>query len=508
MSANIRKKFLAIILLTLTLILCSCMTIAESNIRSSNNDSSVEILAYNTAIPTVASEEMIKALEDKQTVPPMPAIYTDSFTNSTDNMGFTVSLESPTTGAALPVIQVRPKEITSDQAMTVAHALFGDAELYEYSTVRSKSEIEQVIYDFRQTISDRAALVNYYGGDEEIADATIAQYEARITALESEYENSPDVVEQQLCAWEFYPESHYTDTAIGMIPDDRNQYIKATVTKNGIPYLFFVCNRDQEDYSIHNIIVGIDDSKDTQVVTSSTDIPTEKELEETKSLAEKILLDMDMGDWIIDSCEVETVWIAENVPSYRITVIACPVYNGIKVTYRSQLTNLKTDTDNYYYENVILTFNEKNLVSFIYTSPLEIVNVINENADVLSIENTLDKYKEYMQLQKPSKFGIADFVKYEASYSTCACLNTEITHVELGLTRIEVEDNEKDYYLIPTYTFYGTVTAYDSTHQPIDRIDVYSADNTLISGFLIPDAVVELVTINAENGSVIHQFGY
>lgn len=43
--------------------------------------------------------------------------------------------------AAMPVLRVRPKIITSDMARQMAKGLFGEAELYEYSEELSKAEI-------------------------------------------------------------------------------------------------------------------------------------------------------------------------------------------------------------------------------------------------------------------------------------------------------------------------------------------------------------------------------
>lgn len=58
--------------------------------------------------------------------------------------------------AAMPVLRVRPKIITSDMARQMAKGLFGEAELYEYSEELSKAEIADMIAAYEYAVTDES----------------------------------------------------------------------------------------------------------------------------------------------------------------------------------------------------------------------------------------------------------------------------------------------------------------------------------------------------------------
>ena len=111
--------------------------------------------------------------------------------------------------AAMPVLRVRPKAITSDMARQMAKGLFGDAELFEYSEELSKSEIADMIDVYEYAVTDESIKADH-GADapkswiESVRDARLAILEYYRNA----YAMARDEVTPRACEWKFYPIEH------------------------------------------------------------------------------------------------------------------------------------------------------------------------------------------------------------------------------------------------------------------------------------------------------------
>ena len=112
--------------------------------------------------------------------------------------------------AAMPVLRVRPKAITSDMARQMAKGLFGKAELYEYSEELSKAEIADMIAVYEYAVTDESIKADH-GADapqswiESVRDARLAILEYYRNA----YAMAREEVTPRACEWKFYPMEHY-----------------------------------------------------------------------------------------------------------------------------------------------------------------------------------------------------------------------------------------------------------------------------------------------------------
>ena len=468
--------------------LCGCQKTPDDAFVTSKNDGAFET-AIESQTESANSTDVVN--EGNQSV------YAESFQSADNSINYTVELTEPTEDSVLPVLQVTPETITSEMAERVARVLFGDANIYQYSSEMSKSEIEDRILSLRKHISNYQSLVEYYGGDEEIADRVKAEFEAKILEYESAYEQAAEEVFSTLCDWVFYPQSYYDDPSISHSHEegyDETQCIKATTTLDGLPYVYNVYNRDAKDYRIHSIYAYVNDMEVAPIEMYSTEEPSEEDIKSAIAKAEELLAQMDIGEWEIASSGVVT-WgdydSGKNV--YKIEINATPVYNGVKVTRQHQLANLKSEdayASNYYYEEVLFTFSGERLVEFQYKAPLEVVDEINSNVEILPFGEVINSLKAQMRLSSAYYYLGADMV------------DIAVDEVELGLSRIRIKNNESDFYLVPTYTFYGNADMYDQSGEPIIIYDAQGNPTT-------EGLDVQLATINAVDGSVINvELGY
>lgn len=464
-------------------VLCGCQATPEQSVVTNKNGVFDAALENNVA--ENSTEGKTEEIEGEKL--PVSEKYESSFSSANGSILYEISVQQTEDIENMDVLRVTPHTFTSEEAEHIAHAIFGDATVYEYSTGMSKAELEKSILEMRQYISNWDALVEHYGGDETLAAQVERDYEERIGNLERLYSTASDNVEPMACEWAFHDYGYYEDPSWGSVFGDAStQELKATIWAEGLPYVYCVVNRDEQDYRLHNISAYIDDLLVPESQKYSTEPISDADVEVLCARAKKILDGMGMGEWVVESAEVASRGSDDELFSVC-TVIACPVYNGIKVSYQEQLSNLKSDdayASNYYYENITFTFSGGRLTSFYYYSPLDVVDV-KEQVAVLSFDEVVEKFQTQMKLND------AEY------YWGATTAETEVTDVELGLARIRIQNNETDFYLTPAYTFRGTTTIYDSVGRVIE--------------FMPGVAEVEesLLTVNAVDGTIINtQLGY
>ena len=116
-------------------------------------------------------------------------------------------------------------------------------------------------------------------------------------------------------------------------------------------------------------------------------------------------------------------------------------------------------------------------------SPIEIKEVVNENVAMLSIDDLLAKAKTYLELSDLYAYGIGPEIERLKDKMGC---KVEISNLDIGLTRIKVQDSD-DYYYVPSIMLKGNVEYYDKKSTEI----LFVADN------------VTLLVLNAVDGSII-----
>ena len=503
---TMKKLAAAALLGAILLTLCGCQSTPETGAVISKNDGAFEAaLEGEGTAPAPAAETT-----------PAPKMYEDTFTGAAENIRFHVAVAEPDRPAALPVLQVRPRELTPELAESIARAMFGDADIYEYTSQFSKAEIEQAILDVKQALFDWEGRVASEGVDQEDQDLIRADYNDRIARLEAEYETAPETVEQELCRWEYYPENHYRTGADASIREDNgHRTIQCLAQVDGTTYKYEAMSRLGEDYKVQRISVGGDD----RGITTDADIAAaqqaaqqeraeaaEADMDAVRARALELVRSLDIGQWAVASDEAVT---GSDYAEPSDLVILTPVYNGVPLTFHSGGFNPKSSdayATTYGYEYIKFDVSELSDESafgfdgFTYECMHQVVGTVNENVETLPFDRILEIAEAQMKMMGEDKLLMGS----EGIGSVMA----EVTKVELGLSRIRMKDNATDYYLTPTYTFYVTTTACDETGQPY-VFPVYDDAGNETGEQTTYTVTREAAVINAVDGSVIDtRLGY
>lgn len=248
-----------------------------------------------------------------------------------------------------------------------------------------------------------------------------------------------------------------------------NEGIEATVTINGIPYRLSASRRDKDDFKINSITVfpnsgtspyGIDDDH-FQATLCRTEKPSDDAMREISINAQNMLDAMELGDWLVDDCYLETIEIG-SATEYVVHVTAVPVFAGVPAIRRPQFGNLKSDAayaSNYYLTDVEFKFSARgDLLSFSLHSAIDMKCIINDNAATLTMDELIDKAKTHMSLSEAGEFGLPQEIveaMKQNSGEDIVC-RVSITELEYGLTRVKAPNTDASYYYVPAIFLKGT----------------------------------------------------
>lgn len=484
-----RKKTVAMLTAFILLVICGCQATPEKSIVTSKNDGIFEAALANTPAPTAIPENTGAVTDTQQSREAVT--YSDSFENANGNIRYELNLTAPIVQTALPVVQVRPMEITPELAKQTAQAVLGDdTEFYKYSGQHTKAELEQIILDLRQDIADWDGLVEQCGGKEDEAALLQEMLEDDLASAESLYDQAPETLERTLCDWQFHSSDYYSDDLYGY--NSSYQSIKASATVNGIPFVFNASNREDNDLRDHSISIS-EDSELTDTSTLTTGASGSAATQALQEKAVELANAMGLGQWRV-------LTESENaVAGYSDTVILTRLYDGVPITWHDSPSESETAYGPFYqYEQLRIAFRDNALVDFLYQGALEKVSTVNENIQTLPFADILAAAKAQMRLRGTTNPVTGETVSAaeDGSYEKIV-----VDSVELGLTRVLVKDNSTDYYLVPTYTFYGTSTSYnaDGTAMDFSFYDEVSGQTITFPN----ESMVELAVINAVDGSAV-----
>lgn len=456
------KRFLsALLCLTLMLGLCGCASeAAESPIPAQiepETDASME--SYNAAFTTDNGHIEVSISDDN--ADPIP-----------DTM---------------PVLRVRPKVITISMAKQIAAALFGDAQLYEFSQELSKAEIAQMIAAWEEGVTDEAILKAH--GEDAPQSWIDSVREDRLSILEyyrNAYANAREEVSAVPCQWKFWPDEHYaihgfdyagTDPAYtDDIPGGLSVDLHATATVNAIPYEFWINNNDSADFRNHSLAVFVqkpdylfsgDESEEvlqerqrewnSGLGLYSQSPASAEELDAACARAVGLAEEMGLGQWQFSAEALDKTQVPGG--GWQIELEGLPMYEGFPVSRQNQPGNMRSTApgaQNYYYEelNIVVT-NDGTLIELHYRSPLELVEVVEKAAPLKSRE---ELEPVAMNIMRGLDYG--DLLHYDADSAWWVPLGGESTEANVLIDSVRVgyaraKYDATDFLLIPSITFRG-----------------------------------------------------
>lgn len=486
-----RKKDLCIGLVALFL-LSGCQQTPGQNAVVSKNDG-----AFDANVIVSASEHHDP--DETQTIQ-----YSETFTSTDGSVTFLVAVDEEVTAADMPVLEAVPHFLTAEDAKRVAHALFGDVVFYEpnpvFAEVYTKSEIQEKINRWMPYTSLDACTELF--GFEIQSDVcnTVKEYIEKYTQL---YEVAPEEDSHELCRWELRKDSEYwypADELVGKDLSGDNDEIKAQTSFRGYPYTVTISNRDKSDFKINMVFADLYDEDSPYGI--STDIfraelsrtakPTETQIAAIRERAATMLEDMELGQWKIDECYVETTYKG-SIPEYTVCVNAVPVLNGMAVIRQPQLGSLRGEdaySASYYYTDVNFIFAPNGeLISFVMYSPLEVKETLNPNVAVKSIEELMEAARQYLRNTDAYAYNYLYEVQHSMIQEEVDCTVT-VTKLEYNLVRVKVPMTEANYYYVPGIVLKGTA---EYTGKESGKLYYTSEDLTLVSLNGVDGSVVQTV---------------
>lgn len=388
----------------------------------------------------------------------------------------------------MPVLRVRPKVITIAMARQMAKAVFGDAELYEYSEELSKAEIAEMIAACEQGLNDEAIREDH--GEDTSQEWIDSVRDGRLAILEyyrNAYANAREEVSPVLCQWKFWPDEPYaihgfdyagTDPSYtDEIPKGLSVTLRATTTVNGIPYEFWINNNESVDFRNHSLTVFVlepdflfagdvsDEVREgrwrewnTRTGIYSPAPATEEELDAACMQAARLAEDMGLGQWQF-AAEVSDMTEVVAGGGWQIKLDGLPIYEGFPVSKQNQLGNMRSraqGAQNYYYESLTMVMkNDGTLINLNYSSPLELVEVMEQAVPLMSREQI-----EPMALNIMRGWDYEALLHYNAENAWWVSDGGVITDasvamdsVRVGYVRVKYDGT--DFLLIPSITFRG-----------------------------------------------------
>lgn len=377
--------------------------------------------------------------------------------------------------AAMPVLRVRPKIITSDMARQMAKGLFGEAELYEYSEELSKAEIADMIAAYEYAVTDESIKADH--GEDAPQSWIESVRDARLAILEyyrNAYANAREAVTPVPCEWKFYPMEHYAvhgfDYAgsdpyyTDAFPAGMSVDLRAVTELGGVPYEFWLNNNEREDFRNHSLSVfvlmpdsgGTAEERKVQkrewymsMGLYSDTAADESALEAACAKAVTLADKMGLGEWHFTAAAMDRT--ESTGEGWQIDVTGRPVYEGYPVNWQSAV-----GVDCYPESLTIHMANNGALIDLQYTSPMEIVEVT-EQAAALKIWEDMEPLAMQAMRELSCETLIPSYSSEKEWWDSIGAVITEvrldIDSVCVGYIRVPCDGG--DFLLVPSLSFPG-----------------------------------------------------
>lgn len=495
-----RKRLGCAVLLAAMLAgMCGCQQAPATQSVISKNDG-----AFDSGVIVSADED--PAVGSTET-----AVYTGEFTSTDKSVVFTYHINDQLTVVNNPVAEVVPHYLTEEDVKRVATVLLGDVDWFEpeprFEPEYTKEQILEKInrwtpYANAEAISELCAREPEYTAS--LVD-NVKRYIEKYSAL---YEDAPSGA-PKACGWTFKKDSYYfysAETLAGQDLSEENDAIDATAKIGAVEYTFSTATRNKSDFKLNNIYLYLGEGSSPSSIDSKiyyaklcrTEAPTEEDIAAVATKAGKMLEDMNLGQWQIDSISVQTTYYGDT-PEYIINVTAGPVINGTPAVRVPQISNLKSTlayASNYYMTDANFQFSVNgDLLYFEMYSPIDTKEVLNENVAVKSMDELMELAKNHLTLSDYYEYGLS--ADYLDSTDTQLICHVDICQMKYGMLRVKVPNNDESYYYVPGMVLYGTV----------DYLESETGALYVSSGAGIwNDRIIPIVAVNAIDGSNIELY--
>lgn len=450
-----RKICTVLVMLLCTVLICTgCQDSPQEDIVVNKNEIHKETKGESTD------------LSEKNSV-------SDKFSCENSGIQFEVNAEAEELEKK-PVLRVKPHQIQSEEVKKWANVLFGAVPVYEPIRELSKEDIEDSILKYKQW-SDEEQLYEEYGNEAEVKKV-LEEYQKRISWLKGQYESAPEKVERKKTDWTFHPSEYYfTDAGYWEEQKDQYDYLENTYCleiasmddSTGHFPVISATNRDQSDYKVNMLWFYYDDE------TQMDDIPyLELSEEEAKKLIDEKKKDLNLYNWGMVKLDK---FDEENECSFRFTYL--PEFLGISTLLCPEIDMQADDVyaASYYYSKLEIVVYNGIIQSVCLTSPLDIVETVEEDTDTLPFEKIYQQFRTQMNLQYSEKGTLANLAGDES-----AEVKIKVSDIRNGLFRIKEKNNEDTFLMVPAWSFTGVFYINGDAFDEINLCYVNTIDGSII----------------------------
>ena len=419
--------------------------------------------------------------------PTEPFHYTDSFGGTDREVTVVIDADVVPFTEPVSISETIPHSITAEEVREWTEVLFLGNKAYEYDNSKTREELEQLIADSQASLEnlDPSMDPEYYQMKKENFERAISIYENMLA-------DASDYYELKEAEWTFRSAQEYSrfvDTS-GSEPDQDNQEIKVTCDMDGKTAYAECQTYTGEDFIFNSYNFWIHNGYQEE--------PLRENEEEAMQYVNGILEQMGLSDkWVIKSCSLKSQEANDkktehfSAAGYYYEMELLPCYGNIEVLSQEQIYSSPEIAEysfRYYYESLRIQYSGGRIVYLYYMAPLDEVSVA-VGGEVMGFDAAMQRFQEQMQLQTTlSRYTNGN----DAGIPTEVTVN--ITRIEAGLVRVRIRDSEARYYMMPVWSFRGSVVRDED-----EGASITSSGETLEP----PEITSSILTINAIDGSII-----
>lgn len=406
----------------------------------------------------------------------IPDTYKDSFACLNDDVVVTVNAGVSILGddTKNSTVRMKPHEITEDEVKKWGHVLLGKQIAYEPKTQYTKAELEEKIIMLKKANNPDTLLQEYE--DEEAVNILQDFYNKEIAYYETIYNSAPDEIEKKECDWQFHPKDYYDIDAGLWEGNEEYESLKKSeeiaavvVTEEGYEKYLLAVKRNKNDYKENSIQYLIRNSYEIKYDEKNPKLSKEDAANEVS----KILRQLGLESWI----EYESYTVQdESGMLYHFTYV--PVYDG-KTVFLEDIDEKSEDnyTANYNYASLSVNVLNGVLSSVYLTSPLDEVEIVEENVKTLPFEEIYACFKSQME----NKYTISSFIQFGGSdMETTHSAEIKITSIKQGMFRVSEKNKDYSYVLTPVWRFTGEIFVDGSSWGESNVCYVNALDGSII----------------------------
>lgn len=443
---------------------------------------------------------------------PVKALAPDTWKDTIQKEGskFTLEIDAQVVAPqvdAIPLYRVSSHAFTQEDVDKVAHALMGDAELYEGEVPATRAELQEYILQLQSFIADMKAQ-----GITDNGNATIEDYEDSIEHYKKELETARDSSEP------IQIDTTLKDGVVKIateVDGQKARFVAVTRTNDGIS------DSDSEtngwiDYSKEETFVKFkkdmtdydEFSEEYSAVPDDTPVTGEMTEQEIDAMAQTFLRGIGLTDFAVWDTYTDMVRDGDAVIQYYHLKMQ-RVTDGIMHNYCNVAGPFSSEPDSYaegfVNEMVSIGLNRNGISAFYWSGPMVMGEKETENVELLPFEQIQTAFVNRMQFQNAwadtGKFTYTDpeGVIHEDTAPEVESLRICVDKVQLGYMRVFIKDDLPNTRLIPVWDFYGYETRQSADpEEPL----MTTRDDLGVTG-------TPLATISALDGSLLDRYmGY